>query len=283
MPKPKNQKASKEKEGTEITCPECGHIDCVRGGLNCLYKNSKVNICSFSPCKLNLYDFAIHQQIIEHYVRQKQWDKAYFYFKGVMDKFPISCDLEDLKEVLKLRRTDPNYEIAKNALPLGCQLFLEAEDLTECKNINLFFYENSKEEISERGDEEYQKGMLFFSIQINKSLLKLNLMVTTKRGKNIDENISHQFVKEYFASNLEAAKILGITSKAPPIFEEAFEKAARGAGVLTEKHAEINKIKTIKAREVMEKEKLIEIIKKKLLSNEEISPEELEKLKKYGI
>lgn len=138
-------------------------------------------ICNFSPCILNLDEFGTHQRIIEHFLRYKKWDEAFYYFRNLMNKFPIDCDIEQMNSIIEKRMDDPNGHNKKD-LPIGCRLYVEIDELSNIKNDNLYYYENLKsDQISREGQKKYDAGIKTFRHGLIGNLLRLEHLVNSKK------------------------------------------------------------------------------------------------------
>jgi len=139
-------------------------------------------ICAFSPCPLNLDDFGTHQRIIEFYLRLKKWDEAFYYFRNLMNKFPLDCNIDQMNDILEKRLENPNANFDKKALPIGCQLYIEIDELSNLKNDNLYYYESLKEDrISKEGQKKYNSGVKSFKHGLIANLIRLEHLVNSKK------------------------------------------------------------------------------------------------------
>lgn len=156
--------------------------ECKKGDFICFDESNEDKKCPYSPCAYNLEDFGTHQRIIETYLRQEKWDVSFYYFRNLMNKFPLNCSLEQLEPILAKRRENPDVAIDKKALPVGCLLYVEVAELTTLKNDGLYFYESREhKKISEIGLKKYKSNKLEFSNKLLENLVRLDHLVKSKK------------------------------------------------------------------------------------------------------
>jgi len=127
--------------------------------------------------------------------------------------------------------------------------------------------------LSEKGKEQYKKAKIQFQNEIFSNMKRLGRLVMDTKNSRFERNEEHRKVLEYYEKSFESAKKYGMPVKPPDIFEAAFAKAGKAAGTYTEKHAEKNKDRIAKAKEDIERDKLIKEIKSQLAKDGQITPE----------
>jgi len=133
-------------------------MDCYSNGIPC-YK---------SPCPLNMFDFGLHERIIEDYLKKEDFTNAYYYFQNLMPLFSFDCDINKLEEYKQNRLENP---------PVGCKLFMENAELRSLKN-KLETLENPD---SERGKKERTKHRVQFRKTLMDNFERLKHLAISKR------------------------------------------------------------------------------------------------------
>lgn len=151
-------------------------------------------VCPFSPCPLNLNDFGRHQQIIEYYLNKEELDDAFYYFRDLMGKFPIDCDVSQLNGILEERRKTNTQKTNKKAMPVGCQLYIEVDRLTTLKNDVIYKYEEiPREELSRDGLKLYIQAKQQFSKKLRGNLTRLEHLVNSKKEEIRKEKVERAY------------------------------------------------------------------------------------------
>jgi len=168
---PKEKKKKTKETKVEFICKQ---------DHRCFNSKDKDPVCSFSPCPLNLKDFGKHQRIIEYYLRKEEWDESFYYFRDLMSRFPIECSIEELDAILEKRRESGVHEVNKRAVPVGCRLYIEVDELSKLRNI-IFSYESIDiAELSTEGVKLFKNSKEKFKGKLLGNLIRLEHLVRSK-------------------------------------------------------------------------------------------------------
>lgn len=267
----KKQKQRKPQDDIEVEAM----FDCQKG---CFHINGKATpqICSNSPCPLNLEKFGTHTRIIQYYLGLEDWDSAYYYLDNLTSQSIFDCDVTLLYDVKKSIKKPKLKD-----LPLGCRIFKLEDKLN--KMLSLLNDYKSKTDLSQTGQENYEQMIVDFRQTILSNLKILKHVTMDKRNATTEKALSNERVIEYFQKAIEAKTKFALTDVKPPdIIEEHWKDEAEKAGVLTpgiKEVAAINKKKIEIARKEMERDKILEEVQKYLESDQDIPDELKEKLK----
>ena len=197
----------------------------------CFDSSKKNPICGFSPCPLNLDDFGTHQRIIEYFLRIKKWDEAFYYFRNLMNKFPLDCNVDQMNDILEKRLENPEVTFDKKSLPIGCQLYIEIDELSNLKNDNLFYYESLREDrISKEGQKKYNSGVKSFNHGLIANLIRLEHLVNSKKEDIRKEKEEREYKIELTKAQMGNLKVKSLELPIQKDVEDAItEKSGSSA------------------------------------------------------
>lgn len=254
------EQKQKAKAAIEVKCKN----KCIKKTKNGL------EICDKSPCEENLFKFGLHERIFEYYIDNKKYDEAYFYFQDWLPMFVIECKIDDFD---KIKNGD-----LKDLHP-GCRIFVISRELKKVRK-TLKIYKNL-DDPSVKGKVNYLNAKKEFIDKIYSAIELLKHLSMDKKSKAAEQDANQEKLLQLYDIAILAAKKYGIKvgdSELGNALEKGFEKAAQGAGLETEKHAELNKKRTKQAKKEMAINKLMEQMKQELAETGQISQETQEKL-----
>lgn len=144
---------------------------CVQNkALNCFPDSTP---CPAAPCPFIAYKFGTHKQIIKHFLRAKQYSEANKYFQDLLTQFPVSCDLDELRELKRTKTLDAE------SMPIGCKLFVNSDRLDKWEE-EIFRFKDSE---SPRGKDKLQTYIGNFKKTMIDNLNTLEHLALDARNK----------------------------------------------------------------------------------------------------
>lgn len=109
--------------------------NCSNGPLVCYFNDDlivkdeeeeNIVICKLAPCFLSRNEIGIHEFILDHFMENDSYSKAYYYLQRLLDKHVYACDLQKLEQI---KKDKPHFKIED--LPPDCRVHVLCKHLKE--------------------------------------------------------------------------------------------------------------------------------------------------------
>jgi len=156
----------------------------------CIVRNHEegtADICQFSPCEFNAYQFHKHESIIRFYLRKERYEEAYDYFHAVLCKFDVcrwgmgsqTSTKQQPGEHTQPRTPDPESESE-------CRVFTIKDELAQDLDVILDAPTSQQGEITQR------KYIMNFKMKILNALKDVEIAALRNRAIRAQHDDLHE-------------------------------------------------------------------------------------------
>lgn len=236
--------------------------DCPWQPLQCIHRvGNVVKICTKAPCQLSSPRFGMHERIIDYFIDNEDWGRAYYYLQDLLQQLVFSCNVQDMKEIRELRRSGTDIKLKDYSQ--GCRVFIISNQIKELKRALEEFARkramHGKDNLGEKTIDKFFIDRGNFIKKIDASIDILKHLFKDEQYKREQEVFYYDKLGMLYDKALRAKKEgLQVQTSIGHHLEQGFVNAAKGSGLLEQigqqNREKINKLNKKFKQEQKEKE-----------------------------